>query len=54
MQSSSQETNHNREWIHAKASLVGFVGPATLATDAWRACACALVWGWTWLLWGWT
>ena len=26
-----------REWIHAKASLVGFVGPATLATDAWRA-----------------
>ena len=26
-----------RGWIHTKASLVGFVGPATLATDAWRA-----------------
>ena len=23
------------DWIHAKASLVGFVGPATLATYAW-------------------
>ena len=43
-----------REWTHAKASLVGFPGPATLATDSWRAGACVFVWGWTWLLWAWT